>query len=384
VANGGAVLGNDFTQVNSTNITLTLTNNATLGWTWATNYWLALSTNGQGSVDKTNSWNGAGSANAVTATPSNHWHFTGWSGNTGGCTIVGNVVTAAMTQARSIVANFAIDQHTLQIASLYGVAVPGVGFYTNDYGTTLTNRVSDQQTVGTTQYVCTGWAMTGNAPFSGTATNLTMTVTNDAVLAWTWTTNYWLAPAAGPNGSVNVAAGWRALGSNVTITATASNYYHFGAWGGDTGGCTIASNQITAQMDGARAILANFSANVATNNTPHWWLAQYGLPLNDAGALYDDGDGMLAWEEYIADTDPTNALSVLEVTNIVFESGNVCVGWSGGQQVWQYLECATNLRGAKPIWAVVWSNPPPNATSTNFTDSSEINRSQFYRIRSHR
>jgi hypothetical protein len=39
---------------------------------------------------------------------------------------------------------------------------------------------------GPTQYVCTGWSMTGQEPTSGTGTSFQMTVTNDAVLTWIW------------------------------------------------------------------------------------------------------------------------------------------------------------------------------------------------------
>jgi hypothetical protein len=51
VATGGMVIGNGYTQVNPTNITLTLTNDATLTWGWDTNYWLAALTNGPGSLN---------------------------------------------------------------------------------------------------------------------------------------------------------------------------------------------------------------------------------------------------------------------------------------------------------------------------------------------
>jgi hypothetical protein len=60
------------------------------------------------------------------------------------------------------------------------------------------------------------------------------------------------------------------------------------------------------------------------------------------------------------------------------------VGWIGGQQAWQYLERITNLLDTGTAWTVLWSNPPPNATATNFTDLTSTNAIQFYRIRSHR
>ncbi|MFC1462757.1 M6 family metalloprotease domain-containing protein, partial [Verrucomicrobiota bacterium] len=92
---------------------------------------------------------------------------------------------------------------TLQIASDHGTPTPAAGSYTNDYGTDLANSVNLNDTQGTTQYVCTGWSMTGNVPTNGGGTNMTMTLTNDAVLTWQWKTQHRLQPAAGSGGSVD-------------------------------------------------------------------------------------------------------------------------------------------------------------------------------------
>ena len=81
--------------------------------------------------------------------------------------------------------------------------------------------------------------MNGNEPGSGTTTNCVMTHTNDATLTWQWKTQYRLDTAAGANGSVDEPDQWVDSGSNVTVTATASNHYHFGAWSGDTNGCSF-------------------------------------------------------------------------------------------------------------------------------------------------
>jgi len=98
-------VGNAFTQNSPTNISLTLTNAATLTWNWQAQYLLTTTTNGNGSVT-TGGWFNAGSNVTWTATPAANWHFGGWSGDTNGIATVGNVVTAAMNQARCIVATF--------------------------------------------------------------------------------------------------------------------------------------------------------------------------------------------------------------------------------------------------------------------------------------
>lgn len=122
-------------------------------------------------------------ATAPTITPDAGWAFTGWD-------VSFNNITANLT----VTAQYSQNTYTLQIVTEHGTGLPVAGLYTNFYGTAMTNMIIDSpvELSGTTQYVCTGWVMTGNEPFSGTATNCAMTVTNDAVLTWQWQTNYWI------------------------------------------------------------------------------------------------------------------------------------------------------------------------------------------------
>ena len=112
VCTAGAVVSNAYTQVSPTNITLTLTNVATLTWQWQTQYDLSTATNGSGSVTAADGWYASGASTVLTATAAANWSFSHWSGETNGCGIADNVITALMTQARSITANFAYDPPT--------------------------------------------------------------------------------------------------------------------------------------------------------------------------------------------------------------------------------------------------------------------------------
>jgi len=267
---------------------------------------------------------------------------------------------------------------TIAIVSPYSNAEnPGTGVWTYAYGALLTNSVYSPDTQYTTQYVCTGWTMSGNDPTSGINTNITLTLTNDAVLTWLWKTQYMFVPLAGPDGSVDQTSQWANAGTNLIVTGTASNYYHFVTW---TGTISSTSNPLTLEMNHSHSVTACFGENMATNNTPHWWLAQYGLSTNDYAALaHNDTDGMANWEEYIADIDPTNSESVFMITEVTLEN-DVSIKWKGGILATQILErCTSILYGT---WNAVVTNHPPTATSTNWTDFSATNKkSRFYRIK---
>ena len=385
VAAGGAVAGNGYLQNSLTNITLTLTNDATLTWAWQTQYRLTLATNGNGTLDvASGGWYDAGSNVAVTVTATPHNHFTGWSGDTNGCTWAGNVLTAAMTQARSIVANFTLDQQTLNVISAHNGETPGT--QTVDYGTPVSQWLTNSPVAnGATQYVAAGGAVAGNDYLQNSLTNITLTLTNDATLTWAWQTQYQLVVNV-TNGTVNTSNGWVTADTALSITSTPSQYYHFDSWSGDTNGATMSSNTINISMTMPLTLQATCAANLATNGTPEWWLASYGLTNRawDTEAMDDqDHDGALTWQEWQADTNPTNALSVLRCTRIQCTNGMVRVDWQGGRQALQKLQYRTSLTDTGTSWTAIYTNFPPTEITNSFGFNSFTNRC-FFRIKAER
>ncbi len=198
--------------------------------------------------------------------------------------------------------------YAFTVASARGAAEPPPDAYTNVHGAVLTNSVAAPAPANGTQYVCTGWAMAGHEPGAGGATNFVMTATNDAALVWLWTTNYWLDVEAGAHGSVDVADAWQPADVATQLTAAADAYWHFVDW---TGSVADTNNPLALWMDAPKTVQANFAANLAASNVPEWWLAAYGWTNDfDAAATNDaEPDGYFTWQEYVADTDPTNAAS---------------------------------------------------------------------------
>ncbi|MFH0909522.1 MAG: MBG domain-containing protein [bacterium] len=198
--------------------------------------------------------------------------------------------------------------YTLAVATSHGAPEPAVGVYTNLEDLILTNTVTEPSDAGGTQFVCVGWFMTGQNPIFGSTTSFVMTVTNDAVLTWLWTTNFWLDTGADVDGSVNVDDGWQAIGISTQITAVADTYYHFTNWTGDAAG---SANPLDLLMDAPKAVLAHFAANTTAAGTPEPWMAAHGFTndFENADNGDQDEDGLATWEEFIAGTDPTNAAS---------------------------------------------------------------------------
>jgi hypothetical protein len=174
-------------------------------------------------------------------------------------------------------------------------------------------------------HVVTGLSLGETYYYRVRAGNAAGISSNSAILSATLPTYSIITASASPggrvvpSGSVIVYPGWSAV-----FTATASNYYEIAeihtnnaVVEGVAGMTTYTHRWDEVTADGQ--FYAMFRAKTATNDVPLWWLAQYyNVTTNgDELALSDgDSDGLLAWQEYIAGTVPTNSVSCLRFNQI--------------------------------------------------------------------
>ncbi|MEM7395929.1 MAG: hypothetical protein AAF492_26650, partial [Verrucomicrobiota bacterium] len=107
------------------------------------------------------------------------------------------------------------------------------------------------------------------------------------------------------------------------------------------------------------------------------WEQQHGLNPNhaiDAGQD-PDGDGETNLEEFLADTDPGDARSLLQFLGV---DPDATLRWMGGRAVKQVLECASTLDGP---WIPVYTNLPPTDVNVLWRHATEAGPLRFYRIR---
>ena len=271
----------------------TLTTNSAGVEVPVTDYYLTLSTEGQGSLDKTNGWNAAYSTNTVTATPALGWHLEGWTGDTNGCVTHELQIGVVMDRQRTVTAVFALDTHTLVVTSSWGRTVPSVGTHTYNSGADLSCSVTNSPVPdgSTTQYVCIGWAGSGSVT-NGIGTHATFGLLTDSSLTWLWKTQYLAVASAGVHGSVTpIQATWVDQGSSTpSYTAAPDSGWLVSRWN---------VNGILAQMGGTgfvvNGLMGPTTVQVLFNAPPAWSnqadvSARIGQPINvNVSATDPDG-----------------------------------------------------------------------------------------------
>ena len=270
----------------------------------------------------------------------------------------------------------------LQVFSPHGVAGPPLQQSVHIAGTIVTNSVTSPVVQLATQYVCTGFSMHGNEPAGGATNLVVMTLTNDALLTWQWTTQYWLETGADLSGTVSPPAGWYMRDVNVPALALPDDYYHFTAW---TGTVSSSNNPLQVPMDGPYDIHAGFAANLVTNGVPEWWLALHGWTSDFAAAAMgdQDGDGAMTFEEWGTDTVPTNASSYLAVTGMRVTGETAFIEWKGGVNSVQHLDGKEDLTPGGQ-WRALFTNPPPTSVNMSHLVDGLTNRAVLFRLRASR
>lgn len=190
--------------------------------------------------------------------------------------------------------------------------------------------------------------------------------------------------AAGPGTNQPVAPARIYDGMPARLMFEAAPYAHIAALqtngvdAGATGATawTAAWDRVTADV----TVDITYAEDLAAQGTPHAWLAQYGWTQNwDAAELTDtDGDGMPAWQEYRAGTDPSRAASVLAIRGAAPGSEGFTLRWASATGHTYAVRGAGDP--AAGFVVDLATNLPATAPTNQFTDPAPPADRRFYRV----
>jgi hypothetical protein len=111
------------------------------------------------------------------------------------------------------------------------------------------------------------------------------------------------------------------------------------------------------------------------------WLQQNSLPTDGSADFTDaDGEGMNNWQEWIAGTIPTNALSALRLLAPTRIGSGLIVSWESVSNRTYFLERGINL-GSSPGFLTLATNIAGQPGTTSYTDTYATGAGPyFYRV----
>ncbi|MGD0743991.1 MAG: LamG-like jellyroll fold domain-containing protein [Verrucomicrobiota bacterium] len=255
---------------------------------------------------------------------------------------------------------------------------------TNYHGPdSLTFVVNDGALTSAVATVSLTIASVNDAPIAGnaaiqvaadTATSITLPATDPDGDALTFSLGG--LPAHGLVSNLNPANG--------TATYTPAHGYS----GSDSVSFTATDGLLTSGT-GILTITVQALADGNKNGMPDQWEINYGLWDPNADP---DGDGMKNWQEYVANTNPTNAASVLRINSTVMAgNGHATISWQAVGGTRYRVEYSGSLGGSfTPIVRSIADEMNPASlgvqTTQSFTDDFTLtggppaNRARFYRI----
>ena len=136
-------------------------------------------------------------------------------------------------------------------------------------------------------------------------------------------------------------------------------------------GTTTAVNQY--RIYNLEITAVDIPADLTTNGTPHPWLDDYypGLVTDESYEAQDitdtDNDGFLAWQEYQLGTDPTDALSLLAITEAAPSAAgdDFVVTWQSADG--KSYNILTNVNLSVGDWGETASSVPAAGAETSYT-----------------
>lgn len=146
---------------------------------------------------------------------------------------------------------------------------------------------------------------------------------------------------------------------------------------GSTPGSSIPNNTFGwGRIDALQAVGVGDSDG---DNIPNWWEIIFGLNhTNGLDAVDDpDEDGFTNEEEYAANTDPTNRISALKITDIALSETNVVLSWVSIQDGFDTerlydIYTSDDITASIGEWTCLASNIAPSATEVETAITNQL------------
>lgn len=134
----------------------------------------------------------------------------------------------------------------------------------------------------------------------------------------------------------------------------------------------------TPRITGGAVDMGAYEFQSPSSVLSYAWAQHYGLRTDGSSDYVDsDADRMDNWQEWIAGTIPTDALSALRMLNPASGAPGVIVSWQSVSNRTYFLERAADLGAATPF-SLLASNIVGLAGTTSFQDTNATGPGPFF------
>ena len=281
---------------------------------WKREWFLQISSEPGGIVDRDSAWYDHGALVSATANPSSNYQFSRWFGDVPSGKESDNPLTLAMDQSRSVSASFSLVSHTVSVSAENGnvegggtfvhgsvallTAIPEANYrfvkWTGDvqgtanpiqvtvdedrnivaifeldtYTLTIESAFGDPKGAG--EYNNgeeVSWSVT--SPFPSDAgengvrriadsANGTVIMDRDISIRVNWSEQFFVDIQAKPGGTVNLGSGWYGAGRVLSLEASAADLFGFSRWTGDIPEEKEFDNPLSITVTGSFSVVAEF------------------------------------------------------------------------------------------------------------------------------
>lgn len=163
---------------------------------------------------------------------------------------------------------------------------------------------------------------------------------------------------------------WKLAGINTTRYPTT----------GDTNYTGIFAVSVPAYETWATNVM-NPTGDLDGDGLPNYWEEQYGTITGLVASADDDSDGFSNFQEYIADTNPTNAASFFEMSGFL-ASTNQTVSFTGSTgREYQVFYTTNDLADTNLVWTAAHTNLVWGAGTNSSITVTNVADKAFYRLK---
>ena len=198
-------------------------------------------------------------------------------------------------------------------------------------------------------------------------------------------TNFMILTSADGNGTVDPVSPEVAEAGEQPFTIAAAAYHHISGIRTNGGLMDIAGAPASLDFTWSNVVengslAVTFAENIAGEGVPEWWLASHGWTGGFDEAVYSDPDNdlFLTWEEYHANTDPTNGHSLLTFESVAAAGpGEMVLSWQSASNRIYRLSVTTNgLADFDVVDNAIPATPVMNVYTVQVISADGV----FYRI----